>query len=59
MPRGLRSSLGRGGVLIAALERPAVRGLWGYVKSRSSQSFTSEVKDFIAPASLSFANCQT
>jgi len=28
-----------------------------YVKSRSSTSFTSEIKDFIAPVSLSFHNC--
>ncbi len=29
----------------------------GYVKSRSSTSFTSEIKDFIAPIPLSFSNC--
>jgi Prealbumin-like fold domain len=29
----------------------------GYVKSRSSTSFTSEIKDFIAPVSLHFSNC--
>ena len=28
-----------------------------YVKSRSSTSFTSEIKDFIAPVSLSLSNC--
>ncbi|HET7369029.1 MAG TPA: prealbumin-like fold domain-containing protein [Gaiella sp.] len=28
-----------------------------YLKSRASQSFTSEVKDFIAPHSLDFASC--
>lgn len=28
-----------------------------YVKSRSSTSFTSEIKDFIAPVSLHFSNC--
>ena len=28
-----------------------------YVKSRSSTSFTSEIKDFIAPISASFHNC--
>jgi hypothetical protein len=28
-----------------------------YVKSRSSTSFTSEIKDFIAPVSISFSNC--
>jgi Prealbumin-like fold domain len=28
-----------------------------YVKSRSSTSFTSEIKDFIAPVSVSFSNC--
>jgi len=28
-----------------------------YVKSRSSTSFTSEIKDFIAPVSLNFHNC--
>jgi len=28
-----------------------------YVKSRSSTSFTSEIKDFIAPVSLHFNNC--
>lgn len=29
----------------------------GYVKSRSSTSFTSEIKDFIAPIPLNFSNC--
>jgi len=29
----------------------------GYVKSRSSTAFTSEIKDFIAPVSLHFSNC--
>jgi hypothetical protein len=29
----------------------------GYVKSRSSTSFTSEIKDFIAPIPLHFNNC--
>jgi Prealbumin-like fold domain len=29
----------------------------GYVKSRSSTSFTSEIKDFIAPIPLNFNNC--
>jgi len=28
-----------------------------YIKSRASQSFQSEIKDFIAPVSLSFSNC--
>jgi len=28
-----------------------------YVKSRSSTSFTSEIKDFIAPVAVSFSNC--
>lgn len=28
-----------------------------YVKSRSSTSFTSEIKDFIAPVGLNFSNC--
>jgi hypothetical protein len=30
-----------------------------YVKSRSSQSFTSEIKDFIAPIGVSLNNCGT
>jgi hypothetical protein len=30
-----------------------------YVKSRSSTSFTSEIKDFIAPVQLHLANCGT
>jgi hypothetical protein len=29
----------------------------GYVKSRSSTAFTSEIKDFIAPIPLQFRNC--
>jgi hypothetical protein len=29
----------------------------GYVKSRSSTAFTSEIKDFIAPIPVSFSNC--
>jgi hypothetical protein len=29
----------------------------GYVKSRSSTAFTSEIKDFIAPVALNFHNC--
>src|SRR5215831_2299413 len=29
----------------------------GYVKSRSSTSFTSEIKDFVAPVPLNFSNC--
>jgi Prealbumin-like fold domain len=29
----------------------------GYVKSRSSTSFTSEIKDFIAPVGIHFSNC--
>jgi len=29
----------------------------GYVKSRSSTAFTSEIKDFIAPVALHFSNC--
>jgi len=28
-----------------------------YVKSRSSDSFQSEIKDFIAPESVSLSNC--
>jgi Prealbumin-like fold domain len=30
-----------------------------YVKSRSSTSFTSEIKDFIAPVGINVANCST
>ena len=30
-----------------------------YVKSRSSTSFSSEIKDFIAPVSINVANCAT
>jgi hypothetical protein len=30
-----------------------------YVKSRSSTSFTSEIKDFIAPVAINVANCAT
>ncbi len=29
----------------------------GYVKSRSSTAFTSEIKDFVAPVPISFSNC--
>jgi hypothetical protein len=29
-----------------------------YLKSRSSDSFTSEIKDFIAPLPISVSNCQ-
>jgi hypothetical protein len=29
----------------------------GYVKSRSSTSFTSEIEDFIAPVGIHFSNC--
>src|SRR5207244_1208333 len=30
---------------------------WAYLKSRSSTSFTSEMKDFIRPRSISLTNC--
>src|SRR4030095_1256420 len=28
-----------------------------YIKSRASQSFNSEIKDFIAPVAVTFSNC--
>jgi uncharacterized repeat protein (TIGR01451 family) len=32
---------------------------WAYLKSRSSDSFTSEIKDFIAPIRVAVSNCAT
>jgi len=56
-------TFGEAAVSFAALFPPGSGqcGLFGsaYLKSRSSDSFTSEVKDFIAPERVTITNCAT
>lgn len=54
-------TFGEASVNLAALFPPGVCGSFAsaYVKSRSSDSFTSALKDFIAPKKVKISNCAT
>jgi hypothetical protein len=54
-------TFGEASISFAALFPPGTCGSFGsaYLKSRSSDSFTAEIKDFVAPERVRIANCPT
>jgi hypothetical protein len=54
-------TFGEASITFAALFGNSTCGKFGsaYLKSRSSDSFTAEIKDFIAPEHVSISNCAT